>query len=366
MGNNKWKKIIFIAAFIVTFLVGGLGTYIILNYLPANQKNTNNNEKVIEEKVTITDKGIASAVKKIYDAVVVVETYKNNKLISSGTGFVYKKSGDIAYVLTNHHVINGGDRVNVTFTNGENVETKIIGSDSYADIAVLSVSSSKIISLVKIGNSEAADVGDTVFAVGAPLESAYSWTVTRGILSGKDRMVEVSINNSGTSDWVMKVMQTDTAINSGNSGGPLANVNGEVIGVTSLKLVSSGVEGMGFAIPIEDAIEYATKIENGEEIIRPYLGVSMVDASYAIYYGAIYPEGADNGVFVSLVEKNSPADVAGLKEGDIIVKIGDSKVTSVAVLRYNLYKYKSGDNITISYYREDLLKVANVKLVDSQ
>src|SRR5699024_477323 len=103
--------------------------------------------------------------------------------------------------------------------------------------------------VAEIGDNANSRVGDTAFAVGAPLDSAYSWTVTRGIISGKDRMVEVSLSNSSSNDYVMKVIQTDAAINSGNSGGPLCNSNGEVIGVTSLKLVSSGVEGMGFAIP---------------------------------------------------------------------------------------------------------------------
>ena len=120
------------------------------------------------------------------------------------------------------------------FTNNKQVSTKIVGKDEYADIAVLEVNSNEVISVAELGSSENTKLGDTVFAVGAPLDNAYSWTVTRGILSGKDRMVEVSLSNSSSSDWIMKVIQTDAAINSGNSGGPLANSNGEVIGITSM------------------------------------------------------------------------------------------------------------------------------------
>lgn len=367
MINISHKKTYIFLILLVTFLAGALGMFLMINYFPLQKIDSNKeSSKVIEEKVTVTDEGISAAVKKIYDGVVVVETYKNNKHHSSGTGFVYKEAGEKAYILTNYHVIEGGDSVRVTFTNGHKAETEIIGSDAFADIAILSLAATEIISVIEVGSSEEAEVGDTVFAVGAPLDSIYSWTVTRGILSGKDRMVEVSTTSSGASDWVMKVLQTDAAINSGNSGGPLANSNGQVIGVTSLKLVSSGVEGMGFAIPIEEAITYANIIEQGNQVIRPFLGVSMIDVSYAANYGIIVPIGAESGVYVSSVDKNSPAAKAGLKEGDIIIQIGGTEVTSVAILRYNLYKYQSGDTVTISYYREADLRKATVKLVDSE
>lgn len=162
-----------------------------------------------KKEVTVTDKGIAEAVEKVYDSVVVVECYYRNKLYSTGTGFVYKTSDDKAYILTNHHVIENGDDVKVVFTNNEKETATVVGSDAYSDIAVLSVDKEDIISVAELGSSENLKVGDTAFAVGAPLDSStYAWTVTRGIISGKDRVVETSFN-------VMKVLQTDTAINSG-------------------------------------------------------------------------------------------------------------------------------------------------------
>ncbi len=369
MVTKKLKTIGIITAFILTFILGAGGMFIIFERFSLNESDSaakERIEKIIEEKVTITDNGIAEGVKKIYDAVVIVNTYNNGELVAAGTGFVYKKEEKKAYVLTNHHVIESGDMAQIVLTNGKTVDTKIIGSDVYADIAVLEIPASEAISVVAIGSSENSLIGDTVFAVGAPLDNAYSWTVTRGIVSGKDRMVEVSTTNSSTSDWIMKVIQTDAAINSGNSGGPLANVNGEVIGVTSLKLVSSGVEGMGFAIPIEDAIEYATIIERGEKVIRPYLGVSMIEASYSINYGVELPDEAKNGVFIAEVDKKSPAAKAGIEAGDFVVKIDNINVTSVGEMRYNLFKYRSGDIITLSCYRGNELFTAKVKLIDSK
>ena len=249
--ESKSKSIILC---IVMFFVGCLIMYGIMYKYPAI---INSSVTKLEKNVTVTDTGIADAVEKVYDSVVIVATYQNGTMIASGTGFVYKTEKDKAYILTNNHVIESGDEVNVTFTDGKIKKTEIVGTDALSDIAVLKVSKKEIISVAQIGNSDALRVGDTSFAVGAPLDSVYSWTVTRGIISGKDRMVEVKLSNNG--DYVMKVLQTDAAINSGNSGGPLCNANGEVVGITSLKLVAESVEGMGFAIPIETAISYDEK-----------------------------------------------------------------------------------------------------------
>jgi serine protease Do len=153
-------------------------------------------------------------------------------------------------------------------------------------------------------------------------------------------MVSVSTTNSSTSDYEMKVLQTDAAINSGNSGGPLCNANGEVIGITNMKLVSSGVEGMGFAIPIEDAIDYANKLVSGDDTSRPYLGVSMADMSQAdyvnYYYGITIPSNITEGAIVLGVEDNSSAAKAGLKKGDIIIAIDDTKVSHCGFIKIRI------------------------------
>ena len=361
------NRIIIIIIMIVCFLLGSFGTYYLISKKGLfNQTIINKSEK----EVTVNENGIADAVEKLYDAVVVVQNYQKNTLASSGTGFIYKTDGDKAYILTNAHVVSGASSVKLIFTNNKTYDAEIVGSDTYSDIAILSVNKDNIIQVAEIGSYQDARLGDTLFTIGAPLDTEYSWTVTRGILSGKDRLVEISqSSNTSVDKWVMKVMQTDAAINSGNSGGPIANSNGEVIGITNMKLVSSGVEGMGFAIPIEDALYYAETIEKGESVKRPYIGISMLDLtnSYYLWQAKItVPDGVENGVAVIEVVSGSPADKAGIQKGDIITKIEKDEISSVAKLRYELYKHSPGDKITITYNRNGKELKTEVTLEESK
>ncbi len=309
-----------------------------------------------KREVTVTDKGIAEAVDKVYDAVVVVESYKNGRLYGTGTGFVYKTANEKGYILTNDHVIDGCDEVKVVFTNNQKETVEIVGTDSYSDVALLSVDEKSILKVAEIGSSEELKVGDTSFAVGAPLDSAtYAWTVTRGVISGKNRTVEVS-SNDGYDTSIMEVLQTDTAINSGNSGGPLCNSNGQVIGITNMKLASSSIEGMGFAIPIETATEYADKFIKGESIQYPYIGVSIYNATASRYSTEII------GVYIDSVEKNSAAEKGGLQAGDKILKVQGKEITSVTYFKHELYKYEIGETITITVERNGKEKDIRVKL----
>ncbi len=362
MKQNGSKSTSVVVA-IIAFFIGAGAFYGIIKLFPTVVLKEITK---LEKNVSITDNGIAESVDKVYDSVVVVSTYKNNNKVASGTGFVYKQDGDTSYILTNNHVIENGTDIKVTFTNDKESEVKVVGSDKFADIAVLSIKSSEIIAVAELGKSDEARVGDTVFAVGAPLDDAYSWTVTRGILSGKNRLVEVSTDSARSSDWVMSVIQTDAAINSGNSGGPLANANGQVIGITSLKLVSSGVEGMGFAIPIETATDYAEKIIRGEDIVQPYLGISMVNVADAYYsrnyYSYLSKLNITSGVLVTSVEDNSDADKAGIKPDDIIIEMDGKPISSLAYLRYNLYNHKIGDKIKIKVNRDGDIKELTVTL----
>ncbi len=363
-GNGK-LIILFVISIILSVCLGAGGVLLFLksnpDFIKSGDTITNINKS--EKEVTITDTGIADAVEKVYDSVVIVETFDKNKMIATGTGFVFKQANGTYYILTNHHVIEDGNLVKVMFTNGSEVNVNIVGSDKYSDVAVLSYRSASTINVAQMGDTSSMRVGDTVFAIGAPLDSSvYSWSVTRGVLSGKDREVEVSTNNGNTSDWIMQVLQTDAAINSGNSGGPLCNSNGEVVGITNMKLVTDGVEGMGFAIPIEEAIAFANKIINGEDIRRPYIGIGMVDArdqAYAMQYGI----SATVGVLVTNVEANSPAAKAGLQSGDVITKINGVDIKGIATLRYELYKNGVGDNISVTYLRNGRTNSTTLTLV---
>jgi len=370
--NKKNNKIILPILVFFAFIGGAVWSYLVINQLDRGVVLTSGSGGTY----TVSENSIAPAVDKVYDATVVVQTYKNNAAISTGTGFVYKKEGSTAYIMTNNHVVSGGDSAKVIFSDGSSADTKILGGDTYADIAVLTVSAASIKQVATIGNTENIRLGDTTFAVGAPLGDTYSGTVTKGILSGKDRLVEVSFSGT-TSDYYMKVLQTDAALNPGNSGGPLCNINGEVIGVNSLKLTqettsnssSYSVEGMGFAIPIEDALYYAGIIESGEKVKRPYVGISMLDITDSYYLwqaGITLPKGVTKGVAVIEVVSNSPAAKAGLQKGDIIIKLEDEEVSSVAELRYELYKHNPGEIIKITYNRNGKEQSTEVTLEESK
>lgn len=353
--NNTYVISIIASLFVGAFL---MYTYIAKN--PIVQVST---ESGVVKNVNVTENGISSGIENVYDAVVVVENYQNGKLVGIGSGFIYDIKG---YIMTNHHVIDEATEIKVKLTSGDNVVASVVGSDEYADIAVIKVDQSYVKRVAKLGDNNKMKVGDTVFTIGSPISIDYAGTVTRGILSGKNRMVAVSVSNSSSSDWIMNVMQTDAAINPGNSGGPLCNVNGEVIGVNSMKIVKSEIEGIGFAIPIEDAIEYAKLIISGEKIQRAYLGISMIDLTVSNQYlrqqGITIDESITSGVVVVSTEKDGPSAKAGIEKGDVIVKIGKYDVTSVAELRYYLYKYKPKDTIEIKVIRGKSNKIFKVTL----
>ena len=347
-GLNKAKKNINIVPIIIIIIVVVLafwGTLFLINFFDNSTNNVNTGNK----NVTVNDTGIADAVEKVYDSVVVVENYVNNSLYATGSGFVYKTDNSYGYILTNSHVINNATSIKLGFTNDKKTEAEVVGVDEYSDVAVLKVAKKYIIQVAEIGNNNKMRVGDTTFAVGTPLDAkAYSWSVTRGILSGKDREV-----SSGSS--YMKVLQTDTPINSGNSGGPLCNANGEVIGITNMKLASDQIEGMGFAIPIETAVSYANGFVKGDDVRRPYIGVSIYDGGSTFF-------GGDTYVVIENVEKSSPAAKAGIKSGDIVKEIDGEKVENSSYFKYKLYNHKIGDTVKIKIERNGKEKTYKVKL----
>ena len=360
--KSKFGLVILVLFLVIcSFLAGAGGIFLFLKYSPDYKNTTVTNITKTEKEVTVTDSGIADAVEKVYDSVVIVENFVNGRLYATGSGFIYKQDGNKYYLLTNHHVIKGGDVIKVVFTDKTEVEVSVEGSDMYNDVAVLSYETEKELKVAEIGSNEDTRLGDTVFAVGTPVNSSvYSWSVTRGILSGKDREVAVALN-SYSNNYIMKSIQTDAAINSGNSGGPLCNSNGEVIGLTNLKLVDSGVEGMGFAIPIEDAISYAEAIIKGEDTSRPQIGIYMADISSTVRREYNLSDD-DVGVVITEVQEDSPADKVGIRKGDLVIAINDVDVKSSAELRYQLFKYKTGDTITVKYKRNGNINVVKVTL----
>ncbi len=360
MKKQQYKLVIIS---ITTFFVGVIGTL----YVSRDLLKNGNTIKTVKDVNITTTNSIKDSIEKIYDSVVLIETYdKKNKQLSSGTGFVYKKDSKKAYILTNHHVVEGSSVVRVTTTNADTIEAKFLGSDEYTDLAVLSIDEKYASKIAKIGNSSDSSLGDVVFTVGSPLGVKYMGTVTKGILSGKDRQVTVNLTNG---DYIMDVLQTDAAINPGNSGGPLVNINGEVIAITSMKLVQDEIEGMGFGLPIEIAMSYVDRLENGQTIERPLLGVQVLDLQNSDYiyrrYGISISDKIEYGVVILAVEDLGSAKKAGLEKGDVITKINDNNIQDNAHFRYNLYKYSIGDTITITFIRGNKEYNVSVKLTDS-
>ena len=357
------SKIIYLLTTIFAFFLGIIGTIVVIKYIPEKNNINEVNENQTVNNVNITETNtIKTAINEIYDAVVLVETYNNDNQISSGTGFVYKKDLEKGYIITNQHVVENGTKFIITLTNNEEIEATLLGSDVYSDIAVLSINPASVTQIAKLGESSKSEIGDTVFAVGSPLGKEYMGTVTKGILSGKDRTVTVTSNNNSI---MLEVLQTDAAINPGNSGGPLVNINGEVIGVNSMKLVQDEIEGMGFSIPIELVTSLIDKLEKGEKITRPLIGVEMTDItnSYYLYTQRIMvPEEIEKGVVITKTTQDYPAAKAGLQKGDIILEINDNQIKDSAHFKYLLYKFNVGDNVKIKYYREGKIQETNMLL----
>ncbi len=370
MKKKENVKTIFLIVF--SFVMGGIIMFALLKWTPLVSEvlGTSGETMVTRNDTQVYEKNsLAAAVDKIYNAVAMVSAYQEDTLTSTGSAFVYKTDNKYGYLLTNYHVVDGADKVVLTMSDDTETEATVLGGDEYLDLAVLRVDKSNVSMVANIGTSEDMKLGDTVFTVGTPMGEEYRGTVTSGILSGKDRMVSVSVSNSSSSDWIMRVLQFDASINPGNSGGPLLNANGEVIGICSLKLVDDEIEGMGFAIPIEYAMNHIESLENGEEIDWPVLGVSMINANdtTALYRNGINVDrNITEGVVVVQAEKGSGAYDAGLTTGDVITKIDGKDVEDSAYLRYELYQHQAGDTIKITYIRNNKEHTVNVKLGSSK
>jgi serine protease Do len=258
-------------------------------------------------------------------------------VLASGSGFIISNDG---YILTNHHVIESsisrGYKLMVYLQDGTAYEAKVVGYESENDVAVLKIDA-KALNPVTTGNSDAIRVGDSVYAVGDPL-GLLKYTMTDGIVSALDRVITVDRNTT------ISMFQISAAVNSGNSGGPVYNSKGEVIGIVSAKYADVGVEGLGFAIPINDAVHIAEQlITNGYVADKAYLGITSetVTDSAAAYYNMV------KGAYVKSVESGTSAEKAGLKLGDIITKLGDITVTSSETLVLAMRKYSPGDTVDI-------------------
>lgn len=375
MKDNKKRLISLIAIVSVfTFIFGVATSFLVINYV-IDQRITFNNEKtgvntsnLNIDKVTVKDSGVATAVERVYNSVVMIENSASGHLLGSGSGFVYKTDESFGYIMTNYHVIEDATQIKVVFSNDETATAILLGSDEYLDIAILQVDKKHVKQQAPIAKkSSEIKLGDNVFTIGTPVGGEYFNTVTSGIVSGINRKLTVSVN--AKEDWIMEAIQVDAAINPGNSGGPLLNSSGEVIGVNSLKLVDSTIEGMGFAIKIEDALVHAKDLEQGKSIERPFLGINLTAVGNKIdiaMSGIKIDPSIESGVVVISVIEGSGASKSALKKGDVITKIDNQEIENSAYLKYILYKYSPGDKVNITYIRNGETKTTEVTLSKSE
>ncbi len=370
------NKVLNLVMFFIVFILGGLVMFGITKLTDSNKKvkSTDTTCRACPETVVVEEGNLSAAVEKVYYSSVMVKTSKNSKDVGSGSGFVYKTDDKANYIITNHHVIKGGDGYTVVNYDDEEIKATLLGSDEYLDIAVLKIEKREDMPAVAIGKSSEAKLGDTVFTVGTPIGYAYHNTVTSGIISGLNREVEVETSSGNgynlvKETYIMEATQTNAAVNPGNSGGALANAKGEVIGVISMKLVSSSIEGMGFAIPIELVMANVEVLANGGKIERPLLGIQLLDINdtWQLYRNGIeVPDEVESGIVVVAISENSGAAKSGLQKGDIIVKINDAEIKNAAYLKYLLFKYKPGDEVEITYYRNGKFNKTLVKLTKNE
>lgn len=390
--DQKHKKKRNVKGFASTLAAGVIGSVLTLAVLPHTDYIQNHFPKVENQEAISSQQGtsvkpvvaqptaassnsIADTVEKVSKAIVGIVNYQQQKNnfygnpnssqsveSGSGSGVIFQKNKDTAYIVTNNHVVEGATKLEVSLYDGEKATAEVVGTDALTDLAVLKIDAKYVTATADFGDSSTLRPGDQVYAIGNPLGLDLSRTVTQGIVSATNRSIGIE---TSAGNWDTNVIQTDAAINPGNSGGALINPQGQVIGINSLKISESGVEGLGFAIPSNDLIPIVNQLITNGKIDRPYLGVGLSDLDQVpqMYWQNL--PNTTKGVMLTNIEANSSAAKAGLQVKDIIVSLNGTKITSSTDLRKYLYtKVSKGDEIKFGVYRDGKQITVNVKLAE--
>lgn len=386
---------------VVGALLMWLLTPSLTNQLPGSTteiQEKSNSVAGIEQTATVATMDVTTAVEKVSEAVIGISNYQvvQNSLgngfwfgpggfddtqqnqqeqgelkeAKTGSGVIYKIENGEAYIITNHHVIENAEKLEITLADGSKKEAIPIGSDIWTDLAVIKVDADNIETVANFGDSEVLKRGETVIAIGNPLGLDFYGSVTVGVISGTNRAVPVDLNDDDKEDWQSEVLQTDAAINNGNSGGALVNLNGDLIGVNSGKIASQAVEGLGFAIPINIVIPIIHQLEKNGQVVRPAMGISMTDLTdIPAFYQAQtlqLPEGITTGVVVTTVVEGSAAAEAGIKQYDVIFEMDGQTIENAIDLRQHLYtKTAVGNTLNVKVYRGGNVVKLNLVLKES-
>ncbi|TWT00599.1 S1C family serine protease [Planomicrobium sp. CPCC 101079] len=391
-GSRRGRGGTFLAA-IAGVLVGALIVWLLFSSVPGLAPGNNTaTETVAGETEGTTSSNaveintdVTEAVEIAADAVVGItnlqessnfwngaqgQDQQQEQAVGTGSGVIYKNEDGRAFVVTNHHVVEGANALEVTLSDGTKIEAELVGSDIWTDLAVVEMDGTNIESTIEFGDSEALKQGETVIAIGNPLGLDFSGSVTTGVVSGTDRAVPVDLDGNGQEDWQAEVLQTDAAINPGNSGGALVNLAGQLIGINSMKIATDAVEGIGFAIPINSAMPVINSLETTGEMVRPAMGVTLVDLVQVPQRERQetlnLPEDVKTGVVVDTVVEGSAAAQAGMEQYDVIVEMDGQPVGDIIELRQHLYNEKKiGDTMTVKAYRDGEEMTFELELVDN-
>ncbi|MBJ7541750.1 trypsin-like peptidase domain-containing protein [Streptococcus sp. SL1232] len=388
-----------LSVILIGFIGGVVGTLLILNMAGISINNVSgSNTKTTTSKVSYSNSNdTTKAVEKVGESVVSVINYQSNtasndlytqmfggnldnntnnngsdsdlSIASEGSGVIYKKDGNSAYVVTNNHVVDGASQIEIMLSDGTKVVGELVGADTYSDIAVVKIASDKVTTVAEFADSDKITVGETAIAIGSPLGTDYANSVTQGIVSSLSRTVTMTNDDGETIST--NAIQTDAAINPGNSGGALINIEGQVIGINSSKISSTSdsgsgnsVEGMGFAIPANDVVKIINQLEANGKVIRPALGITMAnlsDLSTTTISRLNIPTSVTAGIVVASVQSGMPAE-GTLKKYDVITAIDDKDVSSITDLQSVLYGHSTGDSIKVTFYRGTEKKTETIKL----
>ncbi len=335
---------------------------------PASETSTTTQTQSIHLSTTDIQSDVINAVSKAGPAVVTINSTMPGQYTPFGSSSDTQASGsgviisDKGYVITNNHVISGASQITVILADGTSIPAKVIGADQYTDLAVLKIST-KVPAVATLGNSDTLKPGETAIAIGSPLGD-FKNTVTAGVISATGRSLD-----TGEGYQLEGMIQTDAAINHGNSGGPLVDISGAVIGINTLIVRSSGssggvAEGLGFAIPSNTVQAISAQIISKGYVSRPYLGISMqsIDPDIA----AAYNLPVQWGVYITQVSSGSPAEKAGLKRGDIITQVGSIKLDSTHPYMNALFNYAPNQTIDLTVYRGSSSFQVKVTLGENQ
>jgi len=374
MGDNKNKSFIkLISVSLISAFIGGLIFTSLAFYLVPKTTLFNGTPlyKVLlkamtmEAEAEIASKGnklaalnVQDIVKKVGPAVVGVSTYSGTQLEGEGTGIIFSKDG---YIVTNNHVIQGGNKFKVTLSNKKEVTAKVINYDTDLDLAVLKIIETvEVPGVAEFGDSDKLSVGELAVAIGDPLGQELSNSVTTGVISALNRQLGVTNKSTGvqSSEKSQTYIQTDAAINEGNSGGPLIDEHGKVIGINSAKMGGTGIEGLGFSIPINIV---KTRVK---DLIKPMLMLGI--SAKAIDATTAEQSKLTEGVYIVDVTPNSSADKAGLKVGDVITKFDGIAVKTVDELNQIKAKHKPLDKVSVEIIRKDKKLTLTLKLEEGK